>query len=490
MQEVLLLDIIKNIQNIKAEKQNIELKSTKGGFPKRIYDTLSSFSNQDEGGILIFGVTDKPTFEICGVYDADDVQKKIMESCMQMEPPVRAVTTICEINGKVIVAAEIPGIELGRRPVYYAGAGITKGSFIRVGDGDRQMTPYEIYSYEAFRLQLRDDLRTVERSNTRFFNWDRVNEYLKVVKKDRRNLANNVADEDILELMGVTYDNKPTLAGAMCFSQYPQAYFPQLCITAVALPGLEIGETGDMGERFIDNQRITGAIPEMLEEAVDFVRRNCRVRTIIDDNGRRADQEEYPLKAIREAILNALVHRDYSIYTEGTPISIEMYRDRIEIKNSGGLYGYSNLKDLGRMRPGTRNPALTNMLELLKITENRYSGIPTMLAEAKRFKLPEPEFLQKHGEFTVIFRNNIYKQTQHRKLVKEDVGVYDSDSVEAAILRFCEEPRSRAELIEFLGMSRFYVMAKYIQPMVESGSLVQTVPDKPKSSKQRFITVR
>lgn len=490
MQENVLVSLIQNIQIIKAEKQNIELKSTKGGFPKRIYDTLSAFSNQDEGGILIFGVTDKPAFEICGVYDAEDVQKKIMESCLQMEPPVRAVTTICEIEQKLVVAAEIPGVELARRPVYYAGTGITKGSFVRVGDGDRQMTPYEIYSYEAFRKQIRDDLRLVERAKIKFFNDERIGNYLEAVKKGRKNLANNVADEDILELMGVTQDNNPTLAGAMCFSQYPQAYFPQLCITAVAIPGIEMGEVGELGERFIDNQRITGAIPDMLEEAMDFVRRNCRVKTIIDNNGKRADQEEYPLKAIREAILNALVHRDYSIYTEGTPISIEMYRDRIEIKNPGGLYGYSDLKDLGNMRPETRNPALTNMLELLKVTENRYSGIPTMLAEAKRFKLPDPEFLQRRGEFIVIFRNNLYQPPQVKLTVQEAVSAYDGGSVEEAILKFCEEPRSRAQLIEFLGMSRFYVMAKFIQPMVEEGKLALTLPDKPKSSKQRYKTVR
>lgn len=490
MQENVLLSIIKNIQNLKAEKQNIELKSTKGGFPKRIYDTLSAFSNQDEGGILIFGVTDKPSFEICGVYDAEDVQKKIMESCMQMEPPVRAVITIVETDGKLVVAAEIPGVELARRPVYYAGTGITKGSFVRVGDGDRQMTPYEIYSFEAFRKQIRDDLRYVDRSNIKLFNRERVEEYLKAVKRGRKNLANNVADDDILELMGVTYEDKPTLAGIMCFSQYPQAYFPQLCITAVALPGTEMGEVGNMGERFIDNQRITGAIPDMLEEAMDFVRRNCRVKTIIDNNGKRMDQEEYPLKAIREAILNALVHRDYSIYTEGTPISIEMYRDRIEIKNSGGLYGYSDLKDLGTMRPETRNPALTNMLELLKVTENRYSGIPTMFAETKRFKLPEPVFLQRRGEFTVIFRNNLYQPPQVNLTVREERKKYEGDSVEEAILKFCDEPRSRAQLIEFLGMSRFYVMAKYIQPMVEARKLAMTIPEKPKSSKQRYITVK
>ena len=129
-----------------------------------------------------------------------------------------------------------------------------------------------------------------------------------------------------------------------------------------------MGTVGESGERFIDNKRITGAIPDMLEEAVEFVRKNSRTKTIIDDNGKRKDKPEYPIKAVREAILNALVHRDYSLHTENTPIRIEMYRDRMEVINSGGLYGKISIDALGKVHPETRNAALANMLELLRIT--------------------------------------------------------------------------------------------------------------------------
>lgn len=492
MQQEELIQLIHDVQFFKTERQTIELKSASGGFPKKIYDTLSAFSNQDSGGVMIFGVTDKPDFQVAGVYDADDIQKKVMEHCQQMEPPVRAVMTVCEVGGKIVVAAEIPGMERSRRPVYYAGVGITKGSFIRVGDGDRQMTPYEIYSYEAFRRQIRDDLRTVKPMNIRLFDQERLEQYLLAVKNDRKNLSQNVSNEDILELMGVMYEGRPTLAGIMCFSRYPQAYFPQLSITAVVVPGTEMGTTGTDGERFIDNKRITGPIPEMLEEAVDFVRRNSRTKTIIDDDGQRHDKTEYPMKAIREAILNALVHRDYSVYTEGTPVSVEMYRDRIEIKNSGGLYGYTTLEELGKSRPETRNPVLANILEMLKITENRYSGIPTMLTEMKRSRLPAPEFQQRRGEFQVTFRNNIYQaegQGRRQRDMESEKG-RKGDFLREALVEFCEIPRTRAELIAFAGMSRFHLMSKYIQPLVEEEILAYTIPEKPKSSKQKFVTVK
>lgn len=474
MQTEALRTLISDIRKLKSESQTIELKAAERGCPTRLFDTLSSFSNQDEGGILIFGVDEKDDYTVCGVYDAQDLQKKVTEQCKQMEPTVRALFTICEIDRKTIVSAEIPGVDISERPVFYKGVGRIKGSYVRVGESDEPMSEYEIYSYEAFRKRIRDDIRTVDYAKMKLFDEQRLGRYLMAVKQERRNLSENVSDQEILELMGVQTDNVPTLAGLMTFSKYPQAYFPQLCITAVVLPGTTQGVAGVDGERFIDNKRITGAIPDMLEEAVEFVRLNSRTKTIIDEEGRRRDKPEYPVKAVREAILNALVHRDYSVHTENVPIRIEMYRDRMEIINSGGLYGKISIDALGKIRPETRNAALANMLELLKVTENRYSGIPTMRTEFLNAGLPIPVFSAVHGEFKVIMKNGYYSE---------------NEDLSDMLVEFCKVPRSRAELISFTGKSRTYTMSQIIQPLVEKGILKLTLPDKPKSSKQRYVKV-
>ncbi len=357
-------------------------------------------------------------------------KKKVTEQCNQMEPCVRALFTVCEINGKIVVSAEIPGADLASRPVFYKGIGRLKGAYIRVGEADEPMKEYEIYSYEAFRKRLEDDIRPVTAAQKEpLFKEDLLQSYLNAVKQERTNLAQHVPDNKILEFMGVTSDTIPTLAGIMTFSRYPQAFFPQLCITAISVPGTEIGNTGNENERFLDNKRITGTILDMLEEAVDFVRKNSRTRTIVDNQGKRKDKEEYPLKAVREAVLNALIHRDYSIHTENIPISLILYRDRMEIINSGGIYGRISVNDLGKVRPDTRNPRLANMLELLKVTENRYSGIPTMRQECAKEGLPEPIFSVRHGEFKVTLQNTIYKE---------------NNTSEERILEFCKTPRTRA----------------------------------------------
>lgn len=477
MQAEELKIMVEEIKRQKTEKQCVELKAAHQGCPTRLFDTLSSFSNQDDGGIIIFGIDESKGYDIVGVYDVQDLQKKVTEQCKQMEPRVLALFTVCEINDKLVVSAEIPGVDISERPVFYKGVGRIKGSYVRIGDSDELMNEYEIYSYEAFRKRIKDDIRLVEDAKIKYFDQEQLDKYLYSVKKERKNFSNNVSDEEILELMGVFNDGVPTLAGTMVFSKYPQAYFPQLCITAVVVPGTEIGEIGEDGERFIDNERITGSIPEMLDLAVDFVRRNSRTKTVVDENGVRKDKKEYPIIAVREAILNALIHRDYSIHTENVPIRLEMYRDRMEIVNSGGLYGKISIDSLGKVRPETRNPVLANILELLNITENRYSGIPTIRKEFEKAGLPAPIFSVKHGEFKVVFKNNIYKNEMFHK----------TGNMQEDIISFCMIPRSRKELIEFTGMSRYYTMTFIIQPLLESGKLRQTLPEKPKSSKQRYV---
>ena len=129
-----LLEMLNNIQIKKCETQTLELKAAEFGCPKRLYDTLSSFSNQDDGGTLVFGVDEENNYNECGVYDPQDIQKKINEQCLQMEPLIRPLLSVAEKSGKFFVAAEIPGMDIAERPCYYQGRGRLKGSYVRVGD--------------------------------------------------------------------------------------------------------------------------------------------------------------------------------------------------------------------------------------------------------------------------------------------------------------------------------------------------------------------
>jgi len=474
MNEMELKNIVKKIQNAQAEFQTVEVKRSKTQATERLFDTLSSFSNQDDGGVIVFGLYENEGFAVTGVNDVQELQKNVMNQCEQMEPPVRAVFTVAEIDGKNVVSAEIPPIDISERPCFYKGRGRLKGSYVRVGEADQHMSEYEVYSFEAYRKKYQDDIRPVERTTITSLNTDKLNEYLKLLKTDKPNLS-NLEDNQILELMSVIREGKPTLAAEFLFGLYPQAFFPQLGIIAVSVPGTEIGDTDIDGSRFIDNQRIEGTIPHMVDAALQFVRKNTRKKTIIDaETGKRKDKTDYPINSVREALLNALVHRDYSIHTEGMPVQLSIFADRLEITNPGGLYGRLTLDTLGKIQPDTRNPVLATALEVLDITENRYSGIPTIRRELMEHGLPAPEFRNERGEFTVCFRLS-------------DESTIKNGEID--VVSFCKTPRSRKEIAEYIGLSSVtYAMKKYVQPLIDRGIIKLTIPGTPSSPNQKYYS--
>lgn len=472
-----LLDLIDKVVLARAEYQHIELKAARRGCPERFYDTLSSFSNRDDGGILIFGIDEENNFEQCGVYDLQDIQQKITEQCDSMTPKVRPLFSYAEKDGKYFCSIEVPAVDISDRPCHYSGKGRLKGSYIRVGTNDEPMTEYEIYSYEAYRKKYQDDIRVIPRVTEKSIDQSALDEYIKLLSENKPNLA-KLDKEQISELMSITVEGQYSLTAALLFGLYPQAYFPQLCIIATVLPGKEIGDLGDASERFVDNLRIEGSIQEMLTQALAFVRKNIRKKTIIDSStGARRDSWDYPITAVREVLLNALVHRDYSIHTEGMPIQLQIFSDRIVITNPGGLYGRMSLDQLGQIQPDTRNPVLATALETLNITENRYSGIPTIRREMREQGLPMPQFEDSRG----IFRVTLFGE----RIEKTKKTIEEKD-----ILDFCIVPRTRAELAEFLGIkSVTYAIKTYIMPLVESGKLLLSNPESPKSPTQKYKSI-
>ena len=479
MQARELEELVEAIRRQKAEGQTVEVKAAHQGCPQKLYDTLSSFSNQDSGGTIVFGLDEKADFALVGVYDLQDLQKNVTEQCNQMEPPVRAVFTAVEMGSAAVCCAEIPGLDFSERPCYYKGRGRTKGSYIRVGDADLPMTDYKLYSFEAFRKHLHDDERPVERASMSTLDANQLQSYLLQKRLERPGFA-QLPENQALEMLNVTRDGKPTLAAVMNFCVYPQGYLPQLAITAVVVPGLEIGEHALDDPRFLDNKRIEGTIKNMVEEAIQFCKRNMKVQTIIDpETGTRKDRTEYPIEAIREAVLNALIHRDYSHLTEGTPVQINFFRNRLEIHSPGSLYGRMTVEQLGHARPDLRNPALAVMTEALVGAENRYSGIPTIRREMAAYKLPEPVFENRRNEFVV----NLYNS--------EAPAEQEAPQTAATILEFCQIPRSRKEIAQYLGLKTVaYAMERYITPLLESGKLEMTRPEKPKSTHQKYKTVK
>lgn len=475
-------DLIKLVNSIlvsKTEDNYLELKSAKGGTPN-IYSTLSSFSNQNGGGKIIFGINEKDDFDICGVKDATSLRLNIQKQCKEMHPNIDAIISSATIDGKTIVCAEIPGVDIYERPVYYKGSGVINGSYKRVGDRDEKMSPYEVYSYEAYRKRIKDDERIVEGVDEELINKKLVEEYLIKIRKDRPNFQKTITDEKVLEIMGLKHKKYWTIAGLLLFSNFPQEKFKQFSIIAMAIPGTVKGISNDINERFLDDKRIMGSIQEMLDQAMAFVEKNSKKPVVISSDGRRIEKTEYPMEAVREVILNTLVHRDYSIHTEGIPISLEMYSDRMEIKNPGGIFGNEPIENLGRVNINTRNEALANAMEILGITENRYSGIPRIRQLFEEENLRMPVFKVENGEFIVILYNSREKKDEFKRSKRKDL--------ETKIIEYCIKPRTRQEIVDYMDLSYFYAINELLKGLIEKGKIKLTIPEKPRSAKQKYIS--
>jgi len=166
----------------------------------------------------------------------------------------------------------------------------------------------------------------------------------------------------------------------------------------------------ETGPRFDDNPVIRGSIPELVTETMAVLRRHMRVRTHVDDSGRR-EQLDYPMEAVREAVVNALLHRDYSGGTRGTQVQLELHPDRLLVRSPGGLFGPVVLEDLGSEGvSSSRNSFLASLLSDTYlpasdrlVAENRASGVPAMIRELQRSGLARPIFRNFANRFEVEF---------------------------------------------------------------------------------------
>lgn len=514
------------LRKYKTETERIEAKTAKEGFPKKCYDTFSSFSNK-YGGIIIFGINENKSFSIDGVYDVNDLQTQVTNLCSDsMEPKLRPKILAFELEGKNLLAVKLDEIPQNKKPCYYKPKGIKNGSYTRVGDRDDIMTDYELYSLQSYNDHVFEDTRPTKRADINDLNLKELSLYINKIRNLKPNFSKNNFDE-CMKLCGITDANHkqiyPTLAEIMTFGNYPQAFYPQLFVACVVVPGVELGDTGQMGERFIDNKRIEGTIEEMLNGTMNFLRRNMKTSVIIDSNGKRKDKSEYPLEALREAVANALIHRDYSTQTENAYIAVNMYEDRIEIISPGTLYGTNRLDKLGTSTSmEVRNPNIVRILEEKgSVIENRHSGIPTMKREMRKYGLPDPEFYEERDSFKVIFRNNSRQQKSsdigQQKgsgggQQKSSTGGQQNSSVggqqkgssagqqnernnlkleqmKRAVLTCCVEPKTIKELQTLLKIkSRQYFSTNIIKALIDEGKLEYTNQNSIHARNQKYKT--
>ena len=240
------------------------------------------------------------------------------------------------------------------------------------------------------------------------------------------------------------------------------------------------------GERYVDSKEIVGSIPNMLMDTLSLVRQRMNTGAVIQ-GGLRKDIPDYPLIAVREAVANALQHRDYSQGGRGSQVQVNLYSDRLEIINPGGLYGSTTVESLGKEGiSSTRNEFLSRLLTYTPfddgyVVENKGTGFMTIESSLAAALMPPPKVHNSLTFFKLTF--------EKRRKTEEEISERSWKNLEEAILSELEKcgSASTKELMAKSGYSRQTII-NHVKKMVKTGFLE---PIEPKNSpKQRYRLVR
>ena len=348
---------------------------------------IVAFANA-AGGEIYLGVNDD--CEINGVEITNQLLSQIQDIARNCDPSI-------EINLKKYKAQRVLAIVVdeGTNKPYKC----KEGFFLRIGANSQKLKRDEI-------VQFINDVGKVhfdEAINSRFkyptdFSKTALEHYLKLC-----GITHITTTEDVLISLGLVKENHTTLqltnAGVLFFAKSPQHFFPEAYVTAVRY------QTNDRYS-IIDKKDFTGSLISQIEESLAFVQRHMSVGVGFNNInvGTRQDIYDYPPVAIREAIINAIAHRDY-LY-DGSHIYIHMYPDHIDIENPGGLYHGLTLSDLGK-RSIRRNRLIADLLHRARYIERVGSGFDRMKHSLSENHNPELQV-----SATNFFNITFYRRTQ------------------------------------------------------------------------------
>ncbi len=404
-----------------TEHEGIEVKTGKGGTPRKgLREAICAFANRPGGGIIIVGINETENFGITGVQDPRQLMSDIADiASNDLTPPVRVGIDLFLPGDKPVVVVTVPEILHDQKPCFVTAMGMQNGAYERIGASNRAMTVYEVMTYLDYRAHRTFDDRIVERADVADIDRPRAERYLQREEQRNRRIRETRAYDDAIELLGIVRDDgteqRPTLAGLLCFGTYPQQFLPQIRIVFNQYWGDDTTTRGPNGERYINDQEFDGTIDEMVSDATATVVQ-ALPNALIVDGIRHRREPEIPEVAIREAIVNAVLHRDYSGYMIGSFIHIQLFRNRLVIASPGGLYGGIRLNDLAHGQT-TRNPLLTRFMQDMDLVENRGGGIDEMFEVTRRQGAPPPRFEATTTQFRVIFER---KNAPVDHVVRED----------------------------------------------------------------------
>ncbi len=211
------------------------------------------------------------------------------------------------------------------------------------------------------------------------------------------------SDGDLLRRVGALTASdppRPTLAGILFFGREPQRFYPSFSVTFLHFAGRTTAPAGPDLPLYLDNREFTGTVPALIDAAREAILSKTTRQAVVD-GFRRQDLLEYPEFATREAVVNAVAHRDYSL--EGSFIQVRLFSDRLEVQSPGGLGGHVTVDNIA-YEQYTRNPHIVRLLEDYGYVEHRGLGVDLMIQAMARAGRQPPVFENRGTSFWVTLQ--------------------------------------------------------------------------------------
>ncbi|MDX1663838.1 MAG: ATP-binding protein [Candidatus Promineifilaceae bacterium] len=353
--------------------------------PVQLAEALVALANAT-GGLIVLGV-DEQGRATGSVWD-EEVEEALQAAARLCQPPVPGEWMTIEVNGQSLI-----GIQVSRSADLHS---LEDGRvLVRSGSENRPLTGEEIRQFATSKSAGDFEAATVPGATQDDFDGEILDEYL--ARREARGAARvGRLDELLFEIGATTREGEPTVAGILLFGENPQAFLPQSGVVFVKFPGTEPrSEDGNAG--YGRRDELGGPLARIVERAWNIIWQEMRVGARINSL-EREELTEYPRFAVREALINAIAHRDYRI--RGRRIEVRMYQDRMEVISPGGLPGYMTLDNLVDEH-FSRNPRLVGGLYQWGYIEELGLGIDRMIEEMVQAGHAPPKFRATPYSFTV-----------------------------------------------------------------------------------------
>ena len=365
----------------------------KENFDREVIETAAAFANTN-GGVILIGVSDQREIRgiTVGKETLRDVSNRISQST---EPRVVLEIESVDLEGKSVLLIRIAECRI--KPVSVKGV-----CYRRVGNSNRVMSPQEIAQMHLNTVGQSWDQLSVTRAGIDDIADKKVEWYL-----TRRETTRNVAKPQDMSLTallrnidGLSDEETPTHAGILFFGKYPQRFFQNAQLRVVRFKGTSVTHP------VIDRLDCSGALWEMVNAAEEFIRKNIRLLSFRTSKSfQRDDKFEYPLEALREAIINALIHRNYQKHSD---VRVFIFDNRVEVINPG-TFPEGVSPDAPVHEPV--NPILSQFMYDVGFIERYGSGIRMMHRLCREWGNKEPRYELHPLETKVIFDSPIQEST-------------------------------------------------------------------------------